>query len=121
MDDNKVRVNLRWGGKVLHDGDSMRYSRRPIVIQLFPLSLKYDHLKRLFTSKMNITNPEDDVVISSRYPNYFTSNGQAIFGETLVWNDYSLFLFFCIIEIFGNRLNLQILGMYECVKHFSIF
>ncbi|KAM3263929.1 hypothetical protein P3L10_000923 [Capsicum annuum] len=87
---DKVRVNLHWGGEVLNDGDSVRYSRRPIMVKLFPLSLKYDHLKKLFRSKLCITNPEDDVFISGCYSNYFTSNGQSIFGKTPIWNDDSL-------------------------------
>ncbi|PHT85002.1 hypothetical protein T459_13445 [Capsicum annuum] len=69
---------------------------------------------------MGITNPKDDVVISGRYPNYFTSNGQSIFGKTPIWNDDSLSLFLRTVEIFCNRLNLQTLDKYACVEHSPI-
>ncbi|KAM3304473.1 hypothetical protein P3S67_011339 [Capsicum chacoense] len=69
---------------------------------------------------MGITNPKDDVVISGRYPNYCTSNGQSIFGKTPIWNDDSLSLFLRTIEIFCNRLNLQTLDKYACVEHSHI-
>lgn len=74
MDDNRVKVNLHLGDEVLHDRNLVRYSRCPIVVQRFSLSLKYDRLKRLSRSKMNITNSEDNVVISNRYLNYFMPN-----------------------------------------------
>ena len=63
MSEDTVRVNLYWGGEVLYEAGSVIYSRPPIVVQIFPLSLKYERLQRLLRNKMGITTDPEDIVI----------------------------------------------------------
>ncbi|MCE2055035.1 hypothetical protein HAX54_041815, partial [Datura stramonium] len=116
MGETHVIVSLYWGGKVVYEAGSVRYDRRPEVVQRFPISLKYDRLQRVFRSKMAISDPELTVVITGRCPNSFMANGFPIYGETPIYDDGSLSLFLRSPEIFNNHIIITMLEMYATVE-----
>ena len=120
MNEDTVRVNLYWGGKVLYEAGSVIYNRRPVVVQMFPLSLKYERLQRLLRNKIGISDPEDVVVITGRYPTSFPSNGVITYGETCIWNDDPLSIFLRTIKIFGSHINLTSLDIYASIERCPI-
>ncbi|MCD7472606.1 hypothetical protein HAX54_013883 [Datura stramonium] len=85
--------------------------------QRFPQSLKYDRLQCVFRNKMSISDPEDVVVITGRYPMYLTANGLSMCGETLISDDESLSLFLPSSDIFRNHISITTLDMYVVVEH----
>ncbi|KAF3638020.1 hypothetical protein FXO38_23457 [Capsicum annuum] len=107
-----VRVSLFWGGEVLYEGGSVRYSLPAKMVQVFPMTLKYERRVHLFRSKMKVHDAELSILITGRYPISIMGNGHVIFEETQIWNDDSLSAFLRSPEIFCNQMRLAILDMY---------
>lgn len=120
MSERKIRVLLHWGGDIVHDAGYVRYSVSPIVSQLFPVSLAYERLQRVFRSKMGIRDPEDVVVISGRYPSCITSTGHVVFSLMSISNNESLFSFLRSVENFSSHIDMQTLEMYGSVERCPI-
>lgn len=119
MEETHVIVSLYWGGGVVYEAGSVRYNRRPQVVQRFPISLKYDRLQCIFRSKMAVSDPELKVVITGRYPNSFLANGFPIYGEAPIYDDGSLSSFLRSPEIFSNHIIITMLEMYATVERLT--
>ncbi|MCE0482349.1 hypothetical protein HAX54_041030, partial [Datura stramonium] len=84
--------------------------------QRFLQSLKYERVQCVFRNKMFITDPKDVVIITSRYPMYFTANWLPMYCETLISDDESLSLFLHSPDIFRNHISITTFDMYAVVE-----
>lgn len=106
-----VRVALYWGGKTIHDADTVRYSCGPRVFVKLPVSLTYAHLVRLLQHKMESSTEEVKFVISGRFP--YSVVGQSVcYTEMPIVDDESLQDFLVVPDTIRSFMALILLEMY---------
>ncbi|XP_060210934.1 uncharacterized protein LOC132637940 [Lycium barbarum] len=106
-----VRVALYWGGKTIHDADTVRYSCGPRVFVKLPVSLTYARLVKLLHQNMVSSIEDVKLVISGRFP-YSVVGHSVCYTEMPIVGDESLQDFLVVPDTVRSFMALILLEMY---------
>ncbi|XP_059309632.1 uncharacterized protein LOC132060674 [Lycium ferocissimum] len=109
--ERRVRVALYWGGDIIYESDTVRYSCGARFVVKLPLNVEYDWLVRNLHIRMK-TNPNElRLVISGRWP-FSTVQGNARYSEIPILDNESLQDFVVAPDTVRYMMNLDLLEMY---------
>ncbi|KAM3285708.1 hypothetical protein P3S67_024507 [Capsicum chacoense] len=111
LNERRVRVALYWGGDVIYESDTVRYSCGACKVVKLPLNVEYDWLVRNLHIRMKNNPNEIRFVISGRCP-FSTVQGNARYSEIPKLDNETLQEFMVAPDTVRYMINLDLLEMY---------
>jgi len=112
----KIRVSLYWGGEVVLENNSVRYSSPPQCHVKLPLTMEYDKLVSLLRKKMSVRKRSVNLKVTGRFPYSVTPQGFAYYSEFNIEDDETLRDFLRIPDEYREFIVIKLLEMYVKVE-----
>ncbi|KAM3203902.1 hypothetical protein P3L10_027311 [Capsicum annuum] len=107
----RVRVALYWGGDVIYESDTVRYSCGTFAVVKLPLNVEYDWLVRNLHIRMKTNPNEIRLVILCRWP-FSIVQGNARYSKISILVNETLQEFMVAPDTVCYMMNLDLLEMY---------